>query len=242
MIPAPEPDERWRERALRALRIYFATRRWPRTAVSVILLLTGGIGFLASYMLLRSGMDKMWARYPLATLIGWIVFVGLMRVWAEIERRCLPHDLSAEEIARGEDPGETLPPGRDISEATLRDLLDVSSNIDTWGLDAEEGCVVSLVGALVFTLLIATFACLLLIIANAPVLLAEVFLDTVLVAALYKRIRAPEQRWWFTGIVRRTWAPALVTALMLMLAGFLMSAIAPEAKSIGGFIRHLQQE
>lgn len=59
------PDMQWRERAIRALRRYLEREHFPRLMV-VVLALTGIAGFLASFEMLRRGMDAMWIRYPLA--------------------------------------------------------------------------------------------------------------------------------------------------------------------------------
>ena len=64
-------------------------------------------------------------------------------------------------------------------------------------------------------------------------LVAEVFLDAVLTAALNRRMKHIEQRWWLGGAIRQTWSPVLLTALAVLLAGFLMQAAAPGANSIG---------
>ncbi len=40
----------------------------PRFQMSIIVLVTGAVGFLFSYLLLRLGLDAMALRYPLAVL------------------------------------------------------------------------------------------------------------------------------------------------------------------------------
>jgi len=76
----------------------------------------------------------------------------------------------------------------------------------------------------------------------APVLFAEVFLDAVLVAALYKRVRNLDQRWWLSSAVQQTIGPVALTALVLALTGVFFGIVAPQAKSIGGVIKHVRAE
>jgi hypothetical protein len=42
---------------------------------------TGGVGFIASFLLLHAGMRSMAVRYPLAAGIGYAAFLGLVWVW-----------------------------------------------------------------------------------------------------------------------------------------------------------------
>jgi hypothetical protein len=68
----------------------------------------------------------------------------------------------------------------------------------------------------------------------APVFLAEILVDALLLAGLYKRLKGVERA---TGCARRAPdAPArpLATALFIA-AGYLMGRVAPEAHSIGEF-------
>ena len=74
----------------------------------------------------------------------------------------------------------------------------------------------------------------------APVLLAEVALDAALVTTVYRRLRPHDVQHWSVGVIRRTWLPALVIALCLAGAGAALQQVAPEARSIGGVLRHIR--
>lgn len=104
-------------------------------------------------------------------------------------------------------------------------------------LDAE-GCLPVLVIGVVVVLLDGAFAGVLEIVSMAPALMAEVFLDSVLVAALYRRMKKIDQRWWLGGAISQTWMPVLLTALALMITGWALRALAPGANSIGGVWWH----
>ena len=61
--------------------------------MSLILLLTGLAGFLASFSLLQLDVSRMWIRYPIAILIAYGVFLLLLRLWLWIYGRDMEVDL-----------------------------------------------------------------------------------------------------------------------------------------------------
>jgi len=229
------PTEKERLRALRGLRIYFAHRRWPRLMMSSIVMLSGGAGFLSSFGMLRAGMEAMWVRYPLAVVAAWLTFLALMRLWVELERRYFLSDQDLDALLTLPDPGE----GEKAREERDWSWLDWLEMPD---FDDPEGCAVAICVAVLLVLLASAFLGIISIIAAAPALVAEVFLDAVFVTALYQRMKHLEHRWWLGGAIRQTWSPVMLTALGLMLAGYLMHAAVPGAKSIGEVWWHYQSE
>jgi len=201
--------ERLRERALRALHVYFANRRWPRLMMSGILLITGGAGFLASFCLLKLGMTQMWIRYPLAVLLAWVVLLGLLRLWATIERRCFQPDEDLSAVLEDEEAS----PRRRVLRDSERSSWDWSWDFGWPGIDCDEGCLPGVFLAIVLALLAAVLAVAVGVVMGAPLLIAEVFLDAILVAALFKKVRGLEPRWWLASAIRKTAAPVFLTAL-----------------------------
>lgn len=61
-------------------------RGLPRLQMSLILLLTGLVGFLVSFVLLRAGVGRMWLRYPVAVIVAYIAFLLLLRLWLAYQR------------------------------------------------------------------------------------------------------------------------------------------------------------
>jgi hypothetical protein len=59
----------------------------PRLQMSLILLVTGLVGFLVSFALLRAGLGRMWLRYPLAVIAAYVAFLLLLRLWLFYQRR-----------------------------------------------------------------------------------------------------------------------------------------------------------
>lgn len=199
-------------------------------------------GFLASVLLLKLGLEPMWWRYPLAVLVAWGVFLGLVRVWVELERSTMRMD---EELGRPNPPGDEAgteresvwrgpAPESDPDEWWFwRRVLDFLSNF----LELE-GCLI--VAAIVAAIAMATGAAIAIggMILQAEALLAEVLLDAVLITALYQRLRKKELDWWTSGVLRHTIKPVLMIMGCLIIAGIFAHYYAPEARSIGGVWRH----
>jgi ABC-type Fe3+ transport system permease subunit len=99
-------------------------------------------------------------------------------------------------------------------------------------LDLDDGCfwIIIPVAAIV-GVVIAMFY----VVYIAPVFLAEILVDALLVAGLYKRLKGVEPRHWLRSAVGRTLLPALVATALFVAAGYLMARVAPEAHSIGEF-------
>lgn len=67
----------------------------------------------------------------------------------------------------------------------------------------------------------------------APALLAELVVDGIVVAGLYRRVREIDDARWLRTAVRKTWIPALVAALLLGAVGYGVQRALPEARSVG---------
>lgn len=201
-----------------------------------LLLITGGVGFLTSAAMLWLGVDRMWIRYSLAVLAAYAAFIGMIRLWAECERSRIETSRELEKLS-ADDADDQPPPGRsrlNDNDSNLHPPPDRSGwdylSLPDFDLpDLDEGCLPLIVLGALLAVVVALFA----VVWAAPGLLAEVILDVVLVAALYKRLRGIERSHWLATAIRRTWLPALSAAVVLALAGALMQALVPEAKSIG---------
>lgn len=231
-LRATDP-ERARRMAMRALRVYFAEKRWSRLVMSLILLLTGAAGVGASWSMLQLGLEKMWVRYPLAALIAWGIFLLLVWIWAQVERRYFRADEHIEALLKGHDPAAALTRLKDKDSSVL-DWFDFTPDFE------DEGSVVVLIGIVAIGLLFFAFIGLFGVLMAAPALIAEVFVDAVLITALHKRMKHLKGDWWVFGAVRQTAKPVLLTATGLCLCGVLFGWFAPEAKSLGGVVARLR--
>jgi hypothetical protein len=205
---------------------------FPRITVAVIVALAGLSAFLTSAASLNAGLDSMGMRYGAAALGGYVVFVGLVRVWIAIRRGWEPDvepDMAADVI---EPWGGGASGGRGSGDAAG---LDATGFFDGFDLDLD---VLFFVIAAVLLALAGVIA-VVYVVYTAPLLLAEVALDAALVSTLYRRLRREDAGSWAGAVLRRTWAPALIVVVCVSLAGFALEAAVPEAHSIGGVIRTL---
>jgi hypothetical protein len=70
-----------RQYAVESMRAKLVRRTSPRMHMLGLVVVTGGVGFLASYALLHAGVRSMALRYPVATCLGYAAFLGLIRLW-----------------------------------------------------------------------------------------------------------------------------------------------------------------
>jgi hypothetical protein len=133
----------------------------------------------------------------------------------------------------GASPGNL---GGDLSGGSS--IMDSMPGVPDVGLDLDpgEGCfwivipIIAIVGV-IFAMFYVVYV--------APVLLAEMLVDALLVAGLYRRLKGIEPRYWLRSVVRRTLLPVMIATALFIAAGYLMGRIAPEAHSIGGFWREI---
>jgi hypothetical protein len=108
------------------------------------------------------------------------------------------------------------------------------------GLDFDldsEGCVFFL---LALALVVAGVCASLYVVYAAPLLLAEILVEGVLLSGLYRGMRRARREGdgdWLGAAVRRTWLPVLLTLLTFTAAGYLLQRAAPRARSIGEAFR-----
>lgn len=219
-----------RRREIHRLRNELENTDFPRLKMTLIVGLTGAGGFLASYLLLGAGMTSMTSRYPLAVGIAYLVFLFLLWLWL----RSSADDYGDPGIdlsdgchrSAGNCSGEPSPEIEiDDSASGLGDVVEAASG-------ADEFAIPLLVLIVVAALVLASGW----IVYSAPLLFAELLVDGVLAASLYRRLKGLEARHWLETAVRRTAWPFALTALTFCLAGAVMHGLAPDAHSIGEFL------
>lgn len=251
-----------RERKIESLRRRLQRKSYPRLHASLILLLTGLTGFLVSFALLRLGLTAMWLRYPVAILVAYGMFLILLRVWLSLNR---PRDWyldkvvdttlevvsSDSNVVSGPDfggGGDFAGGGAGGSWQTVSTVTSTKSSVSTFTTAKSSGSSgfsfdVDLEDAWVLVLVVVALAAALIValyvVYIAPLLLAEILLDGVLLAGLYKRVKTIEHRHWLRGALRRTAIPAGLVVVFFIIAGFAMQKVAPEASSIGEFWKHI---
>jgi hypothetical protein len=226
-------------------------RGYPRLQMLLLVSLTGGAGFLASYALLHAGLETLSWRYGLAVVIAYVFFLLLLWLWLRTDAADYDGlDESWMDIADAVRPrgGNTQYQGGggkfggsgssaqwdDASSEPLVELPELPDLPDVGDLpDADElaiplGILLAVV-TIVVTVLVASVS----IVYSAPVLFAELLVDGVLAATLYRRLRRLDSRHWLQSAVRRTFVPFAITALLMMAAGWGLSSYAPTARSLG---------
>jgi hypothetical protein len=175
----------------------------------------------------------MWVRYPVAVLVSYSALLGLIRIWVEIERRRFDPD---EADLRAEPPSPS--PASDLRRgggSSWFDWLDLGH----FGFpDLDEGCL----AAVLFIVLGLLLVGLVMIVAAAQALLAEIFLDAFIVSVLYRRLRIAQKEDWLGTALRKTVVPALITAILLGLGGRVLEESAPGAHSIGKAIKQIRSD
>ncbi len=236
--------------AVTRLRAELESGGWPRAQMMLMVMLTGALGFLASFLMLSVGMASMGLRYAVSCLVAYAGFPCLLGLWIHWRR-----DRSA-------DAGPELPdfpdvPGENWSGGGGR----TGGGGASARFDAPDAPAVSGTGAIpvpltpsksggagggfdldldieaVPVLLVAAVAALVLsslfVVWTAPVLFAELLLDGVLATGLYHRLRHIETRHWLDTALRKTVGPFVLTALVLGAVGIAAQAAVPQADSIG---------
>jgi drug/metabolite transporter (DMT)-like permease len=257
----PGEAERWRltERLRKALE----KRESPRIQMSVLVVLSGASGFLASVGLLHAGLHRIPVRYVAAVTIAYAVFLALLYVWIRQHRK---DDRDGGAAHRGSgsvdlDPVFALDLG-DVSTGSSGSTAGLfsggggrsggggasgswtggggggSSSGSGGGLDISvDGDDAGVLIALAVAAVILLGASVWLVLA-APSLFAELLLDGALSAGLYRRLKTLPHRPWLETALRRTILPFLLAAVTLGVVGHVMQAYAPEARSLGGVLAH----
>lgn len=222
----------------------------PRFQMSLILLLTGFAGFLSSFLLLHCGVNQMWLRYPLAILSAYAAFLLLLGLWLGFHRsqRNLDFDVHFD-LPTGSNSGGTPTSGADFSYGgdfggggaggNWGDSVSSTSSYSggdksilngmSFDIDLQE---IGLVLLAAIALLGGLFASLY-VVYIAPVLLAEILVDGLLLRGLYRQVEHIERNHWLQTAVRKTLLPALLCVLFFGMAGGALQMTTPEAKSIG---------
>lgn len=76
---------------------------------------------------------------------------------------------------------------------------------------------------------------------GAPTFLGEMVVDVALARGLYKHMTGSYERYWLNTALRHTFRSFLGLLVLLMIAGALMQAAAPNIVSLGQFIHYFSE-
>jgi hypothetical protein len=220
--------------------------------MTFIVALTGGFGLLASFVLLRAGLESMALRYPLALGLAYGFFLFLLWLWLRTradDYADVP-DLAVDLPGRG--TADALPAfksggGGDFGGGGASASFDAPGGAADAGLeaplrsageavgsvvDADELAIPLLAVALALGLALAS----LYVVYIAPLLFAELLVDGALSYALYRRLYGQDPQHWLAHAWRRTRWPFAATAVFLCVSGLALAAYAPGAASLGDVV------
>lgn len=227
---------------------------FPRLQMFLLVTLTGASGFAASYLFLRAGIVEMWIRYLAAFGIAYLIFLVLLWLWLRTRAEdyvdipnisglpSFDSDSSGTSYSGkggsfggGGSNGSFDAPSEGIAVigdtgGPVGDALDTAFEADEFAIPLV---VLVLIGALIFSSFFMIY--------SAPALFAELLVDGVLSATLYRRLRGLETRHWLETAIRRTAWPFILTAAIASASGWAMTLYAPEAHSIGDVVFHSKQ-
>ena len=238
------------------------TTSFPRLQMVLILTLAALATFLCSASLVHLGLEAMGMRYALAIVGGYLFFLSLVRVWIAYQTRNwrfgrpaqqsgerhsfdvnidMP-DLSALGELGGSVDGFAGAGGEFGGAGASASFGDLSvsdgggsgggNGLDALG-SADEGLPILLAILAVLGGLIALGF----VVYSSPILFAEVLLDVAVVGALYKKNKRHERGHWAAGVLRRTYKPVLVLAVLAVIFGLAVQSLAPDEHTLGAVLK-----
>ena len=236
-----------RDGAVRSMRARLLRDSFPRIQMFILVSLTGLAGFGASVAMLAAGIDTMALRYLLAMGVAYIVFLLLLWLWL---RTSASDYIDLVPTDSGGGQGADAPAADFAGGGGTFDGGGASANFDVCTDDSGIGAVVekplevigqaeeAAIPLVVVLLALGLALSSLFVIWSAPILFAEILVDGLLAAGLYRRLRVLDPQHWMVAALKRTIIPFVLTTLLVAGAGWGMQAYAPEARSLGGVLLH----
>lgn len=239
--PPPSPRSITRATAVRRMRARLLREGFPRVQMFILVSLTGLAGFIASAAMLAAGIDTMALRYMLAMGVAYLVFLLLLWLWLRTSAAdyldLMPLDGAggspcASEFAGG---GGSFDGGG--ASGNVEFAIDDSDSAVDAVLDKPLAAVGEVdetaIPLVVILLALGIALSSLFVVWSAPILFAEILVDALLAAGLYRRLRVLEPQHWMLAALRRTILPFVLTTATVAAAGWGMQAYAPDARSLG---------
>lgn len=246
-----------RTRAIERMRARLEHQHYPRVQMSWIVTLTGLAGLAASFGMLQAGLTAMGLRYFCAMGVAYAAFFLMLWLWLRTrgdvpdpyigggDGAALPDFRGAGGTFDGGGASgdyEVMSGAADLADgaSSAAGVGDVAGGVGEAAGAAGDAAVplaVLAVLALAAGIVFSSFF----VIYSAPVLFAELLVDGVLAAGLYRGLREVDQRHWMESALRRTFVPFLLTTLFVTSVGWGMGRYAPEAHSIGEVLQHRAQ-
>jgi hypothetical protein len=211
-------------------------------------------------VLLAIGVTSMMVRYPLAVVAAYGAFLLFLRVWLwwrtgarvevpDIGSIDLPSvdgvNLPNLDLAGGSPAPFRFGGGGDFGGGGASSSWGSSGGGGGGGgfsldVDVDDGLAIIAVVIAVALAACALAACLY-VVWVAPILLAEILVDALLVAGVARGLKNAHGQHWLRSALRATWIPALIVFTFLALAGLVLEVAFPEAHSIGGVVQQFSE-
>ena len=249
--------------AVRNIQLALQRHSWPRSQMFCIVALTGGFGFLVSFVLLHLGVGSMALRYPLAVGVSYWFFLVLIWMWLKsnshgnldgLDASFSSGDGSYSQSNIGDSTnvladtkvefhsgggGDFGGGGAQASFASPDESPSVNALGDAVGDTLGDGLgAIGEAEELAIPLLAIVMAvglafASLYLVYIAPVFFAELLVDSALVYGFYKHLRKEESLGWLETSFRRTALVFLCVAVFLSLVGVGLAWYAPGSHTLG---------
>lgn len=173
----------------------------------LMLIATGFAGVLTNKLLVTIGVERIIIRYPLAVALCYLVFLFFMRIWLLYISAVYDTRKSA---SFDSDGGHSSPEDNNRSSGCDLSWLDPSGGVD-------DPC-----GCLFFILIVSVVAMVgsaVLLIYEAPIILAEAALQFLLAAGVIRTARSIDRPDWVGSVAKRTWKPFVLVLVFALLLG-----------------------
>lgn len=233
---------------------------FPRIQMSFLVLITLGMSLLISYSLLNMGLNTLWLRYFCTCLGAYGIFLSLLWLWIRTRIEDFSgivniFDLPSIDLGFGSSElgtkGIDLGSGGEFGGGGSSASFEAQEVVENGFFQGSENPVIEAVEAageaeefaiplIILILLVTVIASSVFVIYSAPILFAELLLDSLLAAGLYRRLKGAEESNWFPTAIRRTIVPMLITTLVFTLCGYILQSYLPAANSVGDAVRLIQ--
>jgi hypothetical protein len=242
------------------LRDQLVRRFWLRWHMVLMLLATFGAGLLANRLLLAVPVHSMAWRWLLALAVSYLAFFICVRIWlAYVGARAIVNDdWIPDAILNGDpaSPGFTLPQvfsggggrsgggGASVAWDSVPDVASPIRNVVgglTGGLDVDDGgFLLMVIGIVVLALVTAVTGAAVYLFVLAPVLLVDAAFSALLAGGLVKSVRRMDEPDWEGSVLRSTWKPFAVVAMMATVAAVVIHVMVPGARTLGEILMLLR--
>jgi hypothetical protein len=232
-----------RARAIQRLTAVLLRRGAPRLQMTLFLAATGLTGFLASKLFHAAGLHPMAIRYPLAVGSAYLAFLLLLSLFVSYHRSRRRRSPAGSSGDDGSDllynlDFESRPSNTPATTGTSGATSGKGAGGTSLDLDIGDGDGLVVVVVVLILIAIGSAICASFwVLIEAPVLLAEILVDGVLLIGLARRIDPWGAPHWASGVIRRTVVPFIAVAVCFAAVGYGLEHLVPGATTMGDALR-----